>query len=414
MRARQNPPRPFGEVEFVCLMAAIQALQALAIDVMLPALGNISQDLGVTDPNERQLVIGIFLIFSGLGSLFPGALGDRFGRRPVVLTCLGVYVALSLASALVTDFTALLILRAVLGFFTSGMMVMPMAIIRDRFSGDRMARVQSLVAMTFMVVPMLAPTVGQAVLLVADWRWIFGVMAGLAAGVAFWTFMRLPETLHDDHRQTIMPRTILINMVAAVRCRSALGYFLGASFVQGALFGYINSSQQLIAEHFGAGVLFPFVFGGMALVMSGTNFVNSRIVERFGARRVSHTATIAYVIVAGVHLVWAMAGESLWVFVPLMTISMCLMSFIGSNYQSIALQPFARTAGAAASVMAFVRLLLGATLGTLIGQAYDGTARPLLAAMTLAGLIALALVLYSERGVLFRRLNAPSRPTVGV
>ncbi|MET1755202.1 multidrug effflux MFS transporter [Novosphingobium sp. RD2P27] len=412
MPARPAPSAPLREIEFVGLMAAIQALQALAIDVMLPALGHISRDLNVTDPNERQLVVGIFLICSGLGSLFPGAIGDRFGRRPVVLSCLGVYVAISLASALVTDFTALLILRGLLGFFTSGMMVMPMAIIRDRFSGDRMARVQSLVAMTFMVVPMLAPTVGQAVLLVADWRWIFGVMALLAAGVAFWTFMRLPETLHEEHRQTIMPRTIIGNMVAAVRCRAALGYFLGASFIQGALFGYINSSQQLVAEHFGAGVLFPFVFGGMALVMSGTNFVNSRIVERFGARRVSHMATIAYLVVAGAHLAWAMSGETLWVFVPLMTISMCLMSFISANYQSIALQPFARTAGAAASVMAFVRLLLGALLGTLIGQAYDGTARPLLAAMTVAGVIALGLVLYSERGVLFRRLNAPARPTV--
>jgi DHA1 family bicyclomycin/chloramphenicol resistance-like MFS transporter len=412
MRAPPIQKAPLSETEFVGLMAAIQALQALAIDVMLPALGNISHDLGVTDPNERQLVVGIFLICSGLGSLFPGALGDRFGRRPVVLTCLGVYMVISLASALVTDFTALLILRATLGFFTAGMMVMPMAIIRDQFSGDRMARVQSLISMTFMVVPMLAPTIGQTVLLVAGWRWIFGVMALLAAGVTFWTWARLPETLHPDYRQTIAPRIIVANMLEAVRCRAAIGYFLGASFVQGALFGYINSSQQLVAEHFGAGVLFPLVFGGMALVMSGTNFINSRIVERFGARRVSHTALITYIIVAVVHLIWAIVGESLWVFVPLMTISMCMMSFVGSNFASIALQPFARTAGAAASVMAFVRLLLGALLGTLIGQVYDGTARPLLTAMTIAGLGALGIVLYSEKGRLFKRLHAPVLPPV--
>ena len=407
----QNPqaqkPR-LSETEFVGLMAAIQALQALAIDVMLPALGNISHDLGLADPNDRQLIVGIFLICSGIGSLFPGAIGDRFGRRPVVLTCLGVYMAVSLASALVTDFTALLVLRGVLGFFTAGMMVMPMAIIRDQFSGDRMARVQSLISMTFMIVPMLAPTVGQAVLLFASWRWIFGVMALLAGGVAFWAYARLPETLHEDYRQPIMPKAIAGNMLDALRCRSAIGYFLGASFIQASLFGYITSSQQLVAEHFGAGVLFPLVFGGMALVMSGTNFVNASIVERFGARRVSHTAAITYIVVAGVHLFFASRGEGLWIFVPLMTISMCLMSFIGANFTSIALQPFARTAGAAASVMAFLRLLLGASLGTLIGQAYDGTPRPLLAAMTVAGFLALGLVLYSERGVLFRRLNRPS------
>lgn len=412
MRFPQAQSSPLGETEFVCLMAAMQALQALAIDVMLPALGNIAHDLGVSDPNQRQLLIGIFLISSGLGSLFPGSLGDRYGRRPVALTCLCAYVVITLASALVTDFTVLLVLRAVLGLSTAGMMVMPMAIIRDRFSGDRMARVQSLIAMTFMVVPMFAPMIGQAVLLTAGWRWIFGVMALLASAVAIWAYMRLPETLHADFRQPIQLRTIVTNMFDALRSRPAIGYFLGASFVQGALFGYINTSQQLIAEHFGAGVLFPFVFGGMALIMSGTNFVNSRIVERFGARRVSHAATITYLVIAGVHLICAIVGEGLWLFVGLMTISMCMMSFIGSNYQSIALQPFARTAGAAASVMAFVRLLMGAVLGTLIGQAYDGTARPLLTAMTLAGAIALVLVLYSERGVLFRRLHPPKKGPV--
>lgn len=412
MRVPSAQKSPLRETEFVVLLAAIQALQGLAIDVMLPALGDISRDLNVSDPNDRQLVIGIFLICSGLGSLFPGAIGDRYGRRAVVLTCLGGYMAISLASALVTSFTALLLLRALLGLCTAGMMVMPMAIIRDQFSGDKMARIQSLVAMTFMVVPMFAPSIGQAVLLVADWRSIFAVMALLAGGVAFWAYTRLPETLHADYRQPIVPRAILGNMLAALRCRGSLGYFLGASFIQGAMFGYLNSSQQLVAEHFGAGVLFPVVFGGMALVMSGTNFANAIIVERFGARRVSHTAMFVYILIAGVHLILALRGETLWVFVPLMTVSMCMMSFIGANFTSIALQPFARTAGAAASVMAFIRMMLGASIGTLIGQAYDGTARPLLGAMMLAGLMALALVLYSEHGKLFRRLNPPSRPPV--
>jgi DHA1 family bicyclomycin/chloramphenicol resistance-like MFS transporter len=412
MRVPPAEKAPLRETEFVALMAAIMALQGLAIDAMLPALGLMSQELGVSDPNRRQLVIGTYLFFAGVGSLFPGALGDRFGRRPVVLTCLAIYIVISLACALVTDFTTMLLLRALLGLLTAGMMVMPMAVVRDRFSGDQMARVQSLVAMTFMVVPMLAPSIGQAVLLVASWRWIFGVMAVIAAVVALWAFIRLPETLHPDYRQAIAPRTILTNMAATFRCREALGYFLGASFIQGAMFGYINSAQQLVAEHFQAGAMFPLLFGGMALVMSGSNFLNSRIVERFGARRVSHAAVIGFIVVATVHLVSASNGESLWAFVPLMTLSMCLMSFIGSNFQSIALQPFARTAGAAASVTAFVRMGLGATLGTLVGQAYDGTPRPLFAAMTAAGVIALLLVLYSERGVLFRRLNPPQRPPV--
>lgn len=400
---------PLGGVEFVALMAALQALQALAIDIMLPALGVISDDLALSDPNQRQLIVGVFLICAGLGSLVPGSLADRFGRKPVIAFSLCAYVLFSLACAVVTDFAMLLVARGLMGFFSAALMVLPMTVIRDRFEGDQMARTQSLTAMTFMIVPMVAPMMGQAVLLIAGWRWIFAIMAVLALAVLAWVVCRLPETLHSDHRQEIRPVVVARNMTAALLVRESFGYITGAALVQAALFGYINSSQQLVGEHFGAGSMFPTVFGGMALVMASTNFINSRIVERFGARRVSQTALIAYIVAAGGHLWIATRGEeTLWVFVPLMTFSMCMMSFIGANFQSIALQPFARTAGAAASVGSFVRLLLGSSLGALIGQAYDGTARPILAAMAMAGIVALLVVLYSEQGRLFRRLNYPA------
>jgi DHA1 family bicyclomycin/chloramphenicol resistance-like MFS transporter len=202
MRQRMTSPAPrsekfpMGELEFVVMMASFQALQALAIDVMLPALGAISTDLHLADPNQRQLIVGVFLICSGLGSLFPGALADRFGRRPVVLTAITTYVLLSMVCAVSASFELLLIARGVMGFVTSAMIVMPMTILRDRFEGDRMARSQSLIAMTFMVVPMIAPMLGQTVLLFAGWRWIFGIMGVLAACVFTWAWMRLPETLH--------------------------------------------------------------------------------------------------------------------------------------------------------------------------------------------------------------------------
>jgi DHA1 family bicyclomycin/chloramphenicol resistance-like MFS transporter len=416
----QSPPTESGSVvstgfairegEFVALMAALQALQALAIDAMLPALGQIGRDLRLGDPNDSQLVVGVFLICSGLASLIPGAIGDRFGRKPVLLVALCAYFVLSLACALVTDFTALLVIRGLLGAFTASLVVMPMAILRDRFSGDKMAKTQSLVAMVFMVVPMIAPMMGQAVMLVAGWRWIFGAMAALSALIAIWTALRLPETLHPQFRQKIEPGAILANMRLVISTRAAQGYIFGAALVQGALFGYINSSQQLVGEHFGAGLYFPIVFGGMALAMAGTNFVNSRIVEAFGARRVSHAALLAYIAFAGIHLLTAEAGEGLWMFVPLMTMSMCMMSFIGANFASISMQPFARIAGAAASVMAFMRVALGAILGSIIGRFYDGTPVPLLVSMLVAGGLALAMVVYSEHGSLFRRLHYPARP----
>ena len=400
------------EREFVLLMAATQALQALAMDIMLPALGAISADLGGHGANQRQLVIGAFLMGSALGSLFPGSLADRFGRRRVLLCYLAAYVVQCVACALVGHFAVLVALRFTLGMASAGMIVLPAAIIRDRVSGDRMARLQSMVAMVFMVVPMLAPTLGQAVMLVAGWRWIFGVIAAGGMVVALWTALRLPETLRPEFRQPFRPAAVIRALGMVAKERTSMGYVFGFALLHGALFGWLNSSQQLVAEHFGAGARFPIIFGGMALVMAGVNFINSRVVMRFGARAVSHGALLAYILVGAVQLALALSGrETLWSFIPVMTLSMCLMGFIGANFGAIALQPFARNAGAAASAQVFVRMVIGSLLGSVVGAAYDGTARPIAATYLIAGLSVLALVLISERGRLF---HAKARPATQV
>ena len=407
----QSTSRPaLGEREFVAMMALLQALQALAIDAMLPAMGVISHDLGGGDANNRQLVVGLFLLGAGLGALLPGTLADRFGRRPVVMVTLAIYVVTSLGCALVHDFQSLILLRFVQGFGCSGLAVLPPAIIRDRLDGDRMARLQSLVSVVFMTVPMMAPALGQAILLVANWRWIFIVIALLGIVMMIWTTLRLPETLHPEFRQQIRPRAIAINMGRVLTTRSSIGYVAGSALVMSAMWGFINSAQQLIAEHFGTGKAFPLVFACLAFTMSVANFGNSRIVERFGARRVSHTALLAYIGISSLQYLAANSEhEALWQFAVLMGSNMCLMGFIGANFTSIALQPFAEIAGAAASVQTFLRMVTASTVGALIGQAYDGTARPIALALLAAGLASLLAVLFSEKGRLFRRLNYPAK-----
>ncbi|WP_338466772.1 multidrug effflux MFS transporter [Novosphingobium sp. ZN18A2] len=406
-----SPVRKLGEKEFIALMAMLMALQALAIDGMLPALGQIAQDLGVSDPNERQLVVGVFLVSAGFGALVPGALADRFGRRPVLFASLLAYMALSLACALVQDFDTLLVLRALQALGSAGLSVLPGAIIRDRFGGDQMARMLSTISVVFLLVPILAPSVGQTVLLFAGWRWIFVVLAVMAALVTGWAWSRLPETLDPAHRQPIHPATIAINMGRAAVNRQALGYVIGGALVFGALFGYINSSQQLVAEHFGVGEYFPLVFGGTAMTMAVASFTNARIVERFGARRVSHTALFLFIATGALQLFLATRpGQTIWQFMPVMAFNMCLIGFIGANFGSIALQPFARTAGAASSVQAFGRMVIGSGLGIVIGQAYDNTARPVALGLVACGMATLLFVLFSERGKLFRRVTPPGAP----
>ncbi len=407
-----TPPRPaMGEREFVAMMALLQALQALAIDAMLPALGVLSNDLGASDPNHRQLVVGMFLLGAGLGALVPGTLSDRYGRRPVVLASLAIYVVTALGCAFVQDFESLVALRFIQGLGCSGLAVLPPAIIRDRLEGDRMARLQSLVSVVFMTVPMLAPGLGLAVMVVAGWRMIFILIAVLGIVMTIWAVIRLPETLHPENRQTVRPRAIAANMGRVLTTRAAIGYVIGSSLVMSAMWGFINSAQQLIAEHFGAGQYFPLVFGCLALTMSVANFGNSRIVERFGARRVSHTALLAYIAISSLQVLAAFSPhQPMWQFVLLMGSNMCLMGFIGANFAAISLQPFGQIAGAAASVQTFIRMVTASTIGALIGQAYDGSARPLALALLAAGTVTILAVLFSENGKLFRRLHYPAKP----
>ena len=397
--AGATPVKRIGERELIAMMALLMACNAFGIDAILPALDDLALSLGAVG-NDRQFIVGVYLLAAGIGTLIPGAFADRFGRRPVLFTALGFYIVLSLGCALVTDFTSMIALRALQGFFAAGIIALPPAIIRDRVGGDKMAR---MIFVIFLLVPAVAPSIGQGVLLLlGDWRWIFVTMAVFGALMSVWVYIRLPETLHESDRQRIDIAVIARNMRSAVTLRSTMGYTLASALVFGGLFGFINSSQQLIGEAFGAGDMFPLLFALCAGCMALANWSNSRIVERLGARRVSHTALFVFIFVAGLQLWFAyQPNESLWTFIPLMAANMSLLGFIGANFGSIAMQPFPHIAGAASSAQSFLRMTTGALLGAGIGYAYDGTARPLALALLVTATVSLLLVLFSERGALF-------------
>ncbi|NVE95913.1 multidrug effflux MFS transporter [Altererythrobacter lutimaris] len=409
MLSKAAPSDTLSQRELIFLMAMIMSLQAFGIDSMLPALGIMGEELGGAG-NERQYVIVSYFLGSGIGAFIPGAFADRFGRRPVLFFGLASYVVLSLACALVTEFWTLIAIRLAQGITCAGLSVVPTAIVRDRVGGDKMARMMSLIIMIFLAVPIFAPALGQLILMVADWRAIFLMMAFMGLAVGLWVWFRLPESLTKENVQDIDPKTILKNMGISLSNRVSVGYVLGAALVFGSLFGFLNSSQQLIAESFGAGDYFALIFGASIVGMVVASFTNSRIVEKFGARRVSHSAVIGFLIISSLMAISAWDGEqTLWEFVPLLALNMTVLGFVGANFSSIAMQPFQHIAGAASSAQTSVRMITGAVLGAAIGQAYDGTALPLSLAMVACALAALAMVLYSERGKLFRRPSQARR-----
>lgn len=400
--------QPISEREMIVLMALLMSLQAFGIDAMLPALGQMAEEMSAGG-NDRQLVISSYFLGAGIGAFFPGAFADRFGRRPVLAVGLIAYIVLSLACALISNFWVLVGLRVVQGICCAGLSVVPAAIVRDHVGGDRMARLMSLIMMIFLLVPILAPAIGQGIMMVAGWRAIFGAMALMGVIVGAWVWLRLPESLAPENVQEIDPPTILRNMREAVSVRCSIGYVIGSALVFGSLFGFLNSSQQLIGEAFGMGDYFAIIFGGAVVGMVVANFTNSRIVERFGARRVGHTALLCFIAISGV--LWWSANhqpQGLAEFVILLSLNMAMLGFIGSNFSSIAMQPFGHIAGAASSAHTALRMGTGAILGAIIGYQYDGTSGPLAVAMLICGLVGLGFILFSEKGVLFTRPNAPA------
>lgn len=407
-RATASDHFPLGTREFVSLLAMMMALNALSIDAMLPALPQIGTALHAADSNDQQYVVSTFLLGLALGALAMGPLADRYGRRIVLLGNLAAHIVISLGCALVTDFSVMLMLRLLHGFATAGLGVIPHTIIRDRFEGDEMARYASLVGLVFMAVPIIAPSMGQLVLYFAEWRWIFGAMAILGVVVTTWVIIRLPETLKPEHKMAINPVTLMVTWRSVIGNRDAIGYVLGSSVVMGALFGYINSSQQIFDQVFDSAEFFPYAFAIVAGAMAVANWSNSRIVERFGARPVSHSALCAFLVLSILQVIAAYSGrETMAVFLILIALNMGLIGFTGANFGSIAMQPFAATAGSAAAFQTFVRMGLGASIGAFIGQFFDGTTGPVALGFLVCGLMALGLILFSERGKLFKRRSIP-------
>jgi MFS transporter, DHA1 family, multidrug resistance protein len=404
-------PRLPGPREMVAMMAMVMALNALAIDAMLPALPAIGKGLGVAVANDRQFVISVYIFGTAIGALIYGPLADRFGRKGVFVPALIAYTIFAIGCGLATSFPMLLALRFGHGLVSAALGVVVVAVIRDLFSGDAMAKRLSLIFLVFMIVPIIAPSIGAGVAALAGWRAIFLVLAGMGLVMLVW-LRRLPETLDPADVRPLDFRTMVAGWATVTRHRRAAGYMLASGLMQGALFGYINSSEQIIAEVFDAQTLFPLVFACVAVGIAIANFSNAAIVERFGARRVSQTAVFAFMATGLAQIVAAMSGaETLVMFTALMMVNVGLVGFIGSNFGSIAMEDFGHMAGIASSYQSFAKALVAAGLGAFIGQQYDGTTLPLAFAFMASAVVALLLVLWAERGKLFTRPGtAPKSP----
>ena len=392
-----------GFKQFIALVAALMATNALAIDSMLPALPTIAASFGLSSSNQQQWIVTAYLLGFGAAQILYGPLGDRFGRRPPLLIGLGIYAAASLLAASSTSLDVMLLARVLQGLGSAATRVLAVSVVRDCYSGSRMAQVMSFSFIVFLAVPIIAPSVGQLVMLVGPWQTIFVALTLFAVFVGTWLALRLPETLHPDDRIPIEPRRVLKAFRIALTNRLAVGYMLAMTMLMGGLFGFINSAQQIFASVLNAPRLFTTVFALIAGGMALSSLLNARIVQRLGTRRVSHTALLGSIGISVLHAAVALGGyESLWVFAALQGATMFCFGLVASNFGSLAMGPLGHVAGTASSVQGFVTTFGGALIGFLIGQMFNGSVVPLTLGFAATGTAALAFVFVAEGGRLFR------------
>lgn len=398
---------PLGFHAFVALIAAAMGLNAVAIDIMLPAFPQLAQAMGVEEGNDIQLVISSYLVGFGLSQFFIGVLADRYGRKPVLIVGLVVYLVAAVVCAFAPGFEFLLAARFLMGLGSGAPRVVVVAVTRDCYSGRQMARVMSLAMTVFMAVPIFAPLIGQAILTVLPWQGIFGFLVLFTLSLMAVSIAYLPETLDPADRREIRWMRIREALVAVFGSRATVGYTLAAASFLGALFGYINSAQQVMTDVLGLGEWFPLSFAGLALTIAISSFVNSQLVERLGQRRLSHGATLAFLAVSALMLSLEKTGlMTPWIFMPLFACSTLMIGLVFANFNALAMEPQYHVAGMASSMTGAFTVLIGSGIGFLIGYAFDGSLVPLLMGYVLASAATVVILLITERWKLFQAVEA--------
>ncbi len=393
--------RRIGPRELVALLALTMALGALGIDLMLPAFDEIRSAFDL--PADSTRVAGIvttYMLGLAAGTLVYGPMSDRVGRRPALYLGFFLYGVGALGAALAPSLATILAARFLWGIGAAGPRTIVLAIIRDSYRGDELAKRMSTVLAIFILVPVLAPALGALIVSVAPWRWVFWACVVYVLAIALWA-TRLPETLEGANRLEFRRADLVAAVRTVVGNRQTIGYTLALTVSFGAFVSYLASSELILSDVFDRADLFPLFFGALASVMGAAMFSNGRIVDRFGVRATVHRALLAYVAAAAVLVAVSLitgGAPPLFLFVLLLAVVLTMHALLIPNANALAMDPMGSVAGTAASVIGFTSTGGGAALGALLDRAFNGTVTPLAIGFLLSAIAALALVTWAEAG----------------
>ena len=395
----KQPAAPLPLVEFVILLALMISIVAMATDVMLPALDQIASDLGSTNPNDAQLVISSLFVGFAFGQLLAGPLSDSFGRKPVIYAGYVIFIVGCLMSMFTNDFTTMLVGRALQGLGAAGPRIVTVSLVRDGYEGRAMARIMSFVMAVFILVPAVAPAIGQGILYVADWRSMFTSLLILAVTAFVWFALRQPETLAVEDRRALSVPAIASAVAEACSYRVVTGYTIMTGFVFGAFLCYLSTAQQVFQIALGTGELFPFYFAVAALAIGAASFFNSMLVMRLGMRLLIHRSLVVLTIASAVFLIVVANFDGvppLPLFMAWLVVAFFCKGILFGNLNAIAMEPLGHMAGLGAALVGSIATFISLPLGWFIADMFNGGVGPLVTGFAAAGLISLIIMHWIE------------------
>ena len=385
-----------GQFEFIALMASLMSVVALAIDALLPALELIGFSIGTVQASDNQLIIIMIFLGLGVGPLFFGPISDSLGRKPIVYMGFAIFIIASFICVFATSLEMMIAGRILQGIGLSAPRTISIAMVRDSYSGDYMARIMSFITVVFLLVPIVAPAMGKFVLDHYNWQVIFYIQLIFSLLVSFWFWKRQPETLPSENRIPFTRHIFLDGIKELLKYKSTLGFTLISGFITGSFIVYLSGSQQIFQQQYGLVDEFPYIFAGLAISVGAATFLNGTLVLKFGMEKLVTIALFSFfgIPLLYITLFYNASNPDIIILLTFFALQFFSIGFLFGNLRALAMQPVGHIAGIGAAITGFISTLMAVPISTYIGKFIEGTALPLFVGFLICGLLSIIVLLF--------------------
>ena len=381
--------------EFIALMAFLMSVVALAIDALLPALDIIGNSLDTQENSDHQLLITMIFIGLGVGPLFFGPLSDSLGRKPMVFVGFGIFILASFICVYSNSLEIMVLGRILQGFGLSAPRTISVAIIRDLYSGDYMAKIMSFVIVIFLLVPIIAPAIGKFILDYFNWEAIFIFQIIFCLLIAFWFWNRQEETLNHKNRIAFKINLFSQGFLELIRYKTTIAYTLISGFITGSFMVYLSTSQQIFQEQYGLKEAFPYIFAGLATASGSAILLNGIFVVKYGMKKMIHVSLIGFFIISICYsiLFFNSVNPSIKVILLFFSLQFFCLGFLFGNLRAIAMEPVGHIAGIGAAITGFISTLMAVPISIFIGKFVTITVLPIFIGFSICSFLSVLIVL---------------------